>query len=192
MKEDILSVKRNKRTAGEILGQASKGEPKNARACRKCDNCGRRYKKNWMQVYWKEKPTGEAKHDLKNKIYLCPYCDMDKQGLSLRDGIKEINMMMFHAVGGDPKVVLRGYKPFGGKVPSGQIDIDRVSDEALERIMDLQIQNQRLVKKLAQAGIPSHEEHIQECIEMIDELNVPFKDEIINRLRKGLKNVKVD
>lgn len=175
-----------KRTAGQILGQSSKGELKDSRSCRKCNECGRRYKKEWMQVYWVEKPTGKAEHDLRNKIYLCPYCDMDKQGLSLRDGIKEVTMMMFHAVGGDPKVVLRGYRPFGGSVPSGQIDIDRVSDESLEKIMDLQIENQQLVKRLAQAGVPSHKEHIQECIEMIDELNVPFKDEIIKRLKNGI------
>lgn len=176
-----------KRSAGQILGQNSKGEPKDARACQQCDNCGRRYKKNWMQVYWKTKPTGKAEHDLKNRGYLCPYCNMDREGLSLREGIRDVHMMMWNSLGQDPKQVLRGYIPFGGSVPSGQVDIDRVSDEALEKIMDLQIQNQQLVKRLAQAGIPSHEEHIQECIEMIDELNVPFKDKIIKRLKKGLE-----
>jgi len=172
-----------RRTTGEILGQASKGEPETARACRRCDKCGRRYKKNWMQVYWKEKPTGEAKHDLKNRGYLCPYCNMDRDGLSLRGGIRDLHMMMWNSLGQDPKQVLRGYIPFGG----GQVDIDRISEEALEKIVDLQIQNQQLVKKLAQAGIPSHKEHIQECIKMIDELNVPFKDEIIERLKRGLE-----
>jgi len=134
-----------KRTTGQILGQTSKGETTRLNSCRKCCKCGRHYRKNWMQVYWK---PGEV-NTPNGKEYYCPYCDMDKRGLSLREGIKDVHMMMWNSLGQDPKAILRGYRSFGS------MDIDKIPDDYLEKIVDLQIQNQELVKKLAQTGIPN-------------------------------------
>lgn len=85
---------------------------------------------------------------------------------------------------GDPRLVFKGYQAFGGHVPSGQVDIRSMPDEILEIMLDLQARNQRLVKAMALMGIPSQPEHIQECIDMIRELDVPYKDPMIDRLKK--------
>lgn len=140
-------------TTGEILGKHSKGEPLGSRSCRTCDKCHRQYKKNWMVPYWKKPPMGDASDFSKRRGYLCMYCNMDREGMSMVEGIKEIQAGMFLSVGGDITRIFdrtgTKKKPFSGEVPSGQVDIDTIPEEALKKIMQLQLENQELTRKLA-------------------------------------------